>query len=303
MRGLLIAIVCLAMGCSLDRTGLDGDAGRIDAGGSALDAGSFDAAGRDGQVPDAGADAGPPPSDGGFDARAPDGGFDGGVLDPGGALGFDGFNDFVRADVPSSASFTLEAWIKTTASRVGTAHYHGLGVLFADENGENDDFGTSVLNERFAFGIGNPDMTIVSTSTVNTDAWVHVAATRDATTGEIAVHVNGVREASAVSSNTRPLTAHSNFDIGGNVPDSRMFSGRMDEVRVWNVARSAEAIRSTMHLRLRGDEPGLVSYWRFDDGSGTTAGDSGPAGNHGDLGDGSSFRRPGWVASDAPIYR
>lgn len=275
----------------------------MDSGGSAFDAGAFDAAGRDAHLPDGGADAGPPPGfDGGVDAGAPDGGFDGGVLDPG-ALGFDGFNDFVRADVPASASFTLEAWIKTTASRVGTAHYHGLGLIFSDEDGPADDFGTSVLNERFAFGIGNPDMTIASTSAVNTDAWVHVAATRDATTGEIAVHVNGAREASAISPNTRPLTAHSNLDIGGNVPDWRMFSGRMDEVRVWSVARTAEQIRSTMHRRLGGDEPGLVSYWRFDDGSGNTADDSGPAANHGELGGGSSSQRPGWIASDAPIYR
>jgi len=56
--------------------------------------------------------------------------------------------------------------------------------------------------------------------------------------------------------------------------------GEMDEVRVWNVARTGEQIRDTMMMRLTGREPGLTALWNFDDG---TARDSSPNGHHGTL--------------------
>lgn len=43
------------------------------------------------------------------------------------------------------------------------------------------------------------------------------------------------------------------------------FRGQMDEIRVWNQARSREQIRGTMFRTLTGAEPGLVGYWSFDD--------------------------------------
>lgn len=52
----------------------------------------------------------------------------------------------------------------------------------------------------------------------------------------------------------------------------------LDEVRIWNVARSAAEILRTMRQPLSGQEPGLVAYWRFDEGVGTVAYDATP--NH-----------------------
>lgn len=43
------------------------------------------------------------------------------------------------------------------------------------------------------------------------------------------------------------------------------FSGVIDEVRMWRVARTQEQLRDSMHLSLSGMEPGLVAYWQFDD--------------------------------------
>jgi C-terminal processing protease CtpA/Prc len=45
----------------------------------------------------------------------------------------------------------------------------------------------------------------------------------------------------------------------------------LDEIRIWNVARSPAEIQATLNKSLTGKEPGLVAYWQFDDG---TAGDS-----------------------------
>lgn len=54
----------------------------------------------------------------------------------------------------------------------------------------------------------------------------------------------------------------------------------LDEIRIWNRARTHKEIRSTMNAPLTGDEPGLAGYWNFDDG---TAKDLSPNKNHGAL--------------------
>jgi hypothetical protein len=55
----------------------------------------------------------------------------------------------------------------------------------------------------------------------------------------------------------------------GNDPDSlhRQFIGYLDELRIWNLARTQEEIKGSMNTTLEGNEPGLVGYWNFDDGT------------------------------------
>jgi signal transduction histidine kinase len=58
------------------------------------------------------------------------------------------------------------------------------------------------------------------------------------------------------------------------------FQGEIDELRVWNTARTENEIRDHMFRPLTGREPGLVGYWSFDDG---TARDQSSAGHDGRL--------------------
>ena len=59
--------------------------------------------------------------------------------------------------------------------------------------------------------------------------------------------------------------------------------GQIDEIAVWNVARTEEQIRESMHRRLDGTETGLIAYYDFDDATGNTLTDHGPNGLHGTL--------------------
>ena len=66
------------------------------------------------------------------------------------------------------------------------------------------------------------------------------------------------------------------------------FSGVMDELRVWDHARTVEEIRGPMYCELSGAEPGLVAYYHFEN-DGEDLLDSSPNANHG--------RREGYVKS------
>jgi Concanavalin A-like lectin/glucanases superfamily len=201
---------------------------------------------------------------------------------------------------PVQDDFTIEAWIKTTASRKGSTFYHGNGIIYADAPpGSNplgaNDFGTSILNDKFAFGIGNPDTTLESETVVTTGQWVHVAATRNKAAGEARVYVNGIADGWKTTQKGS-LVDQATLSVGCTLNDQNHFIGQMDEIRLWNVVRSEAEIAATMRQRLAGIEPGLVAYWRFDDPSRVTVVDSSPA-----KADATISGMLEWVKSDAPI--
>jgi hypothetical protein len=197
--------------------------------------------------------------------------------------------------------FTIEAWLKAAGpSPTGTNYWNGNGIVYADINTNANDFGTSILNNHFTIGTGNPGGTVQPTlqglTDVTTGQWFHVAATRNEATGELQVYVYGQLEASVVTTNHNPLTAPTLINIGADTIDSHYFKGQLDEIRVWNVVRSQNEILSNMHVRLTGSEPGLVSYWRFDEPGATMAVDSSPS--HADA---ILVGAVNWVPSDAPV--
>ena len=194
------------------------------------------------------------------------------------AADFGTFGYYATANRVVQDSFTLEAWIKTTAtSLIGTNFYDGNGLIYADVSGDNNDFGTSILNNKLAFGTGNPETTVVGATSVNTGSWVHIAATRDASTGALEVLVDGQSDGTATSTNMAALTASTTITIGGNSIDGRYFDGLIDEVRIWNVVRTPTQIQATMNQKLVGNEPGLVAYWSFDDAGASVQPDASPS--------------------------
>src|SRR5262249_41361098 len=63
--------------------------------------------------------------------------------------------------------------------------------------------------------------------------------------------------------------------IGANAAQAnRAFRGRIDSVRLWSSARTAEDIAAQFDRDMRGSEPGLLGDWRFNEASGTAALDS-----------------------------
>jgi hypothetical protein len=75
------------------------------------------------------------------------------------------------------------------------------------------------------------------------------------------------------------------------------FDGAIDEVRIWSVGRNQAQIQDNMNSVIPENSAGLAAYYRFDEGTGTTAADATGNANNGTL-----FNSPVWVTpSTAPL--
>ncbi|UCE48799.1 MAG: LamG domain-containing protein [Phycisphaerales bacterium] len=154
----------------------------------------------------------------------------------GGALEFDGTDDYVEIPRVVQDDFTLAAWIKTDTPGVslGSQGYQGSGLIWSDTAGVANDFILAVLGTKLSFFCGNPDTSVNSDTDVVTGEWVHVAATRSAQDRKIAIYINGEHENTIDHANTGPLNAIQTIAIGGNVLDSRYYTGLIDDVRLYD---------------------------------------------------------------------
>jgi hypothetical protein len=193
-------------------------------------------------------------------------------------LSLDGFGDYV--DVPDSGSLdilnqiTVESWINFQEG--GTDEQPRILSKGPDGEGYELLLTSNGASANLEFRIAPENL--ISTTILNANVWYHVAATYDGST--IKLLIDGTLDASTTASGSL-LANTDNLDIGQKSElgfDSS--TGFTDEVRVWNIARTQKEIQATMNTTLVGNEPGLVGYWNFDDG---TADDLTANGNHGTL--------------------
>jgi hypothetical protein len=79
------------------------------------------------------------------------------------------------------------------------------------------------------------------------------------------------------------------------------WQGKIDEFRVWNVFRTADQIKANMRVILKGNEPGLVAYYKFDEGRGLSSADATrDATNVANFVGADKATWPMWVKSDIP---
>lgn len=100
--------------------------------------------------------------------------------------------------------------------------------------------------------------------------WTHVAVTvADGKT--LSWYINGklVQENDIVNWNVSDSPVLNDVTLGVDFPGlDEYFNGSLDEVRIWNIARTAAEIKSTMNTKVSGNTAGLVDYWNFDNGTG-----------------------------------
>jgi hypothetical protein len=181
------------------------------------------------------------------------------------ALNFDGSNDYISLASPITNDFTIEYWVKTSQTGLtGPQWYYGSGIVDAEVGGVTNDFGTALVGSKFSFGIGNPDISIMSTTNINDNNWHHVAATWVKNTGAMAIYVDGIAEGTAAGPiNTRTATQ---INMGRLQTALRNFAGTIDEVRIWDVARTQCEINTYKNCEIPSTATNLLANFHFNQG-------------------------------------
>ncbi|MCS6843286.1 MAG: LamG domain-containing protein [Caldilineales bacterium] len=117
-------------------------------------------------------------------------------------------NPQVPADI-GAGDFTIEFWMKAAAANNTSGPCTGGGDNWTNGNiivdrdifgaGDYGDFGVSLYGGRIAFGVANSStsQTVCSATSVANNTWRHIALTRNASTGQIRIFVDGVLDATA----------------------------------------------------------------------------------------------------------
>ena len=133
-------------------------------------------------------------------------------------------------------SFSVSAWIKTT-NVVGSNADGGQGTgqsVFEAGDGVSGTVPIAITGTKVAFYTHHPvqwGSTLHSTNDVTTGEYVQIVATRDQSTGQRSIYINGVLDSSDIDG-TGPLSGGISYAaIGGDL--SSPYSGLADDVQIY----------------------------------------------------------------------
>ncbi|KGE85511.1 MAG: LamG domain-containing protein [Phaeodactylibacter xiamenensis] len=183
-------------------------------------------------------------------------------------LQFDGNNDFVNLGTltPSivEGDFTVESYFRMQDSAT-----RGLINAFNSNTG-----GWAIMQDgtelKFIWGTNSNPMFFdeARTDALALNRWYHVAGVKQGNT--IKIYIDGVLVQSAETYYSVPNLPVYLGRRYINLNNGWFHKGAVDELRIWNTARSQSEIQEQMTTSLQGDEPNLVAYYDFEDGSGST---------------------------------
>ncbi len=211
------------------------------------------------------------------------------------AATFDGTGDYYCSDPDDdgaceddddldmgTSDFTIEAWVKTSSS----AQHNGIVSKWSGSGTQNsyrlvmrDEASFGGAAGRLSFVIyddGGAGDYVYTTKTVNDGNWHHVVATRD--DNNMYIYIDGALSNANDDTSSVDLANTTQLSIGYGYSSGWPFTGQIDDVKIYNVARSASQIRKDYETG-----PPPVAHWRFDENVGQTAYDTSENSNDGTL--------------------
>lgn len=201
------------------------------------------------------------------------------------AFSFDGGNDHVKVpDAPnldlSGGSFTIKAWVNPQGPV--NAGFRWIVDKSVDNNsldylfGLNPDGSIRFITRNLANDVSGPVLPFGS--------FTHVAAVQDASAGVVRLYVNG-QQVNISQLGGSPVTNNADLLIGArhngsNTAIAQFFKGRIDEVRIYNTAHTAQEIAAQYNKEANGP----VSLWAAEGNANDLV-----DGNHGTLVNGTGF--------------
>jgi len=166
-------------------------------------------------------------------------------------LSFDGTNDYVNigSSLPNVGDFTLECWVKISSTATGTNYLLGSnnGACIGNLLQYNVSTNTLSFYER----PGCSGVSVDYTVSLADNTWHHVAAVRSGSS--LYLYVDGKQVGTGTAYNNAVMTS---FRIGSR--NAIYYKGLTDEVRIWNVARTATQIKSGMYGTVSASASGLT---------------------------------------------
>ena len=187
----------------------------------------------------------------------------------GAAISFDGngmaFAEY--SDVFPTDEFTLSCWVKLDDGNDETAIFD-FGSVASQNWWLHTLPAASGKGIRFGVGKGSGQATTLEYAfpAATADDWHYVTASYNGSS--ILLYVDGELIETAVTTikrGTAPLFLGQKGDGNGH------YAGKLDELRFFNRQLPQTEIQMLMNQTASAETPGLVSYWKFDEGVGTKA--------------------------------
>jgi len=232
--------------------------------------------------------------------------------------------DFNPDDYDLNLGCTVSYWVRpdeigNTRFAFGRKHSNSERFTFGINTGKAIFIGVGANRMRSSWATMGVDTSLLaSDGNIKTDGtWYHFAVTyadRESTSeGSTArkVYLNGelIQEANINWSSTGGGTAGMYFggrNLTGNYNNG--WACGLDEVAIYDTAKDSDWVASVYNNSTNYDhtgESGLVGYWKFDHGSGTTVKDHSGNGNHGTFGaiSGNTTAYPTWKYHGLKLFR
>ena len=173
--------------------------------------------------------------------------------------------DGSQTGLDGSSNMTVEAWVKFESLPVFGADGFSIiskAVSSGDNRSYNLYFSSTDAKLHWAShsdGLNGIDVGVDWSP--STETWYHIAVSK----ADMAIifYVNGVQQGSAQIGTSTIFNSSAPFRIGAHGNGESYFDGVIDEVRVWNIARTASEISTNKSVELNGNEAGLVGYWKL----------------------------------------
>lgn len=158
-----------------------------------------------------------------------------------GAYSFGG-NDYITTGVNRDKnSFSYVAWVK--AESIEASGNDVIISTFESSDSEWTKLAVGVGGFLFVVTTNSKRKTIASVPDVNTGEWYHAVATRDGSTGDMKLYINGSQAASGTN-DSGTIPAINNDRIAGRATDGTLlnFNGIIDDVRIYDTVLTSEQV-------------------------------------------------------------
>ncbi|MFZ4765909.1 MAG: LamG-like jellyroll fold domain-containing protein, partial [Roseimicrobium sp.] len=202
----------------------------------------------------------------------------------GSALKFDGTTNYADFGNPADGHLdmgtdaTIETWVKFSGSVSATS------ATFASKDEGGGPLNKWIFGYDFSGSLGAPGSTVFyffspggGNVTMASNAWMpvigqwyHLAVVKSG--NSFTFYRDGVADGTATATAAVPVV-NAAF-ILGQAENAFPLNGALDDMRLWNVARTGTDISANRNQELVGNEAGLAGYWKFNEGHGTSLGDA-----------------------------